>query len=326
MIRTASFLAVLGGCLVLARGGVAAPEPVWLTGEVRAANAEAIIVPHSNSWPVVLRYLVPEGTEVKPGDVLLRIDPGQSATQVLQIAAQIEQADARTAKEAAENTVRAADAEKALIDAQAALAKAQIDAKVPREFLSALDADRFRGEYKRAGAEFALKTRELAAALAAIERRRNDGRLEVEKLKADLIYHRSQVDHAEQRAEHAGVITIGSDPSSGQRYGEGASAYPGQVAGQVIGTDALSVRAYVLEPDRAGLSVGMSVDLHFDALPSAPAKGHINSISGAPEPRAQWGDGRYFSIDIDLDLEQATTLPLLPGMSVRVEALREKAP
>ena len=45
-----------------------------MTGEVRAENAEGIYVPPSDSSPVVLRYYVPEGTRVQPGDVLVEID------------------------------------------------------------------------------------------------------------------------------------------------------------------------------------------------------------------------------------------------------------
>ena len=38
----------------------------------------------------------------------------------------------------------------------------------------------------------------------------------------------------------------------------------------------------------------------------------------APEPKAEWGTGRYYSLDLALD--GADALPLRPGMSVRVDA------
>ena len=45
-------------------------------------------------------------------------------------------------------------------------------------------------------------------------------------------------------------------------------------------------------------------------------------ISGAPDRRPEWGEGRYFTLDITLD---AHTLALMPGMSVRVTATPARA-
>ena len=316
--RASSALPVCALWLALAAAPALA-EPVWLTGEVRAIEAEGILVPPSNSSPVVLRYLVPEGSVVEPGEVLVRIDPGQSAAQVSQLEAQIALLEATVARDLAVLEVTAIDAERALVEAEAALAKAEVDAGIPKAHLSALDFDRYQGERQRAGREATLKRAEWEAATAAIARKRNDAALELDKLRADLVYHQAQVANAEQRAETRGRVVYGFDPMRGIRYEEGASAYPGHRIGDVVGESGMAVRAHVLEPDRAGLAEGQSLRLDFDALPGQPASGRIERISGAPDARAQWGDGRYFTVDITLD-PSAAALPLLPGMSVRIEA------
>lgn len=287
------------------------------TGELRAAEAESIYVPPSDSSPVVLRYYVPEGEMVEPGDVLVRIDPGNSTTQVRSLTAQIAQTQARVAKEIAELQVREIDAEIALVDAEAARAKAEVDAAVPREFLSALDADRYAGELERATREFSLKQAELQVARDAVARRRGDASLELAKLQADLDYHTAQVATAEQRAERAGVVIHGFDPWRGQRFDEGASGNPGQKIGEVVADGGMEVRAYVLEPDRVSLVENDPLILSLDALPGMTFSGRIERIAGAPEPKAEWGDGRYFSVDISLDAGEHASL-LRPGMSVRV--------
>lgn len=312
MIRRTELALLL---LVLGASGVDAA--VLLSGEVRAENAESIITPPSNSSPVVLRYYVPEGTRVSPGDVLVRIDPGGSATQIRQLEAQIEQALARAAKELAELQVKAIDAEKAWVDARAARDKARVDAAIPRAHLSGLDFDRHQGEKERAEREFGLKQEELAAARAAVERRAADGTLEVDKLVADRIYHEAQVANAEQRATMEGVVLHGFDNWRGGRFDEGSSAFPGNKIGEVVGDGGMKVRSYALEPDRGALREAQDVGLSFDALPGVRIRGRISRISGAPEPKAEWGEGRYFTIDIDPIDAQA--LPLRPGMSVRIE-------
>jgi multidrug resistance efflux pump len=293
-------------------------ETIWFTGELQALQSEPIIVPPSNSSPVVLRYLAPEGSLVEPGEVLVRIDPGNSATQVRQLESQLLILEATAARDIAALEVAAADAEKALIDARAALAKSRIDAGIPRQHLSALDFDRYQGELQRAEREYALKQEEFIAASAAITRKHHDAGLEADKLRADLVWHRSQVENAEQRAETRGRVVYGFDAWRGNRYEEGASAYPGNKVGEGVGVGGFEVRAHLLETERAGLALQQAVTLHLDAFPGRMLGGRIVRISGAPESRAQWGDGRYFSVDIEL--AEAAPDGALPGMSLRVEA------
>lgn len=307
-------IAAVAMCALIAPASAA----TMLTGEVRAIDAQSIDTPPSNSSPVVLRYFLPEGAWVKPGDVLVRIDPGQAATRLRQLDAQIEQAKAKAAKEVAELRVKAVDAELAQVDADAALETARVDAAIPRELIAGLDFDRHRGERDRAERELALKDRELAAARTAVDRRIADGQLEVGKLDEEHDYNEAQVQLAEVRADRAGILihAFNSMSEAGGRYDEGSSSYPGQKIGEVVGAGTMAVRAYALEPDRVGLAPGQIVELVFDALPGRRVQGRITTISGAPEPKFEWGDGRYFQIDIALPGQ--SQLPLRPGMSVRV--------
>lgn len=295
-----------------------ARERVLLTGRVDALDSQVLYTPPSNSSPVVLRFYLPEGSQVQPGDPVVRIDPGQSLTQIRQLEAQIEQAGARAAKEVAELEVKATDAEIALVDAEATLAKARIDAAVPPEHVSALDYDRHQGELERADREHALKTRELAAAREAVARRRSDAELEIDKLVADRRFHEAQVANAEVRAERAGVVIHGFDNRRGGRIDEGSTSWPGNAIGEVVGSGAeLGVTAWALEPDRAYLREGQAVELSFDALPGSRLSASIRRIAGAPDAKAEWGEGRYFEVAITLPAE-AAELALKPGMNVRV--------
>lgn len=291
---------------------------VVLTGEVRAVDAQQVITPFADSSPVVIRYFIPEGEPVKAGEVVLRIDPGQSASRVPELAIQIEQAHARVAKEVAELQVKAVDAELALVDAEAELATARLDASIPSDLISGLDYDRHQGELDRTTREVALKQRELAIAREAVQRRAVDGTLEVEKLTVERDYHAALVETAEVRADRDGTVVHGfTNIGTGGRVDEGSSVMPGSVAGEVVGDGGVSVQAWVLESDRRALRAGQPVALGFDALPGRSVAGSISRISGAPERRPEWGEGRWFAVEIDFS---GDGLRLLPGMSVRVIA------
>ena len=292
-------------------------QAVVLTGEVRAIDAQQILTPQSNSAPVVIRYYVPEGERVKKGDVVLRIDPGQSASRIPELELQIEQTQAKDAKDIAELRVAAVTAEMALVDAEAELATAKLDATIPPDLISGLDYDRNQGELDRATREVVLKRKDLAAARAAVQRREEDGRLQVQKLVMQRDYHAALVRTAEVVADRDGIVVHGFNPMTGGRMDEGVSTMPGSKAGEVVSGGRMDVRAWALEPDRRGLAVGQHVDITFDAMPARKMTGRIAFITGAPERRQEWGDGRYFTLDITLD---AHALSLMPGMSVRVIA------
>src|SRR5690606_32661551 len=313
--RRAALFAALLACLA----APAAPAAV-LTGEVRATDAQVLYVPFSNSSPVVIRYFVAEGEQVKQGDPVLRIDPGQAASQLPELDAQIEQAQATAAKALAELQVKALEAESALVDARAELDTARLDTGLPRELVSGLDYDRYQGEFDRTTREAELLQRQLDAARAAVERQRKDSGLEVEKLQLKRDYYATVAANAEVRATRDGVVVHGYNNNwLGGRIDEGSSAMPGSEAGQVVTPgSAMRIRAWALEPDRRALQVDQVVRLSFDALPGRSVDGRIRAIAGAPEPRAEWGSGSYFVVDIELPPD--TGLPLLPGMSVRVVA------
>ncbi len=288
-----------------------------ITGEVRAIQAQPIYTPPSQSSPLVLRYYIADGTEVKAGDPVLRIDPGGAGARLRELAADIEKAEAKAARDIAELEVKAIDADIGFVDAQAALAKARIDAQLPRELLSGLDYDRYRGELQRTERELVLKRDQLSDANAAVERRRKDAQLEIERMRLEEKYQQAQLENAEVRAERSGVVLHGFDPWSGQRFDEGSSAQIGQMVGEVATIEELGVRAYALETERNAFKNGDLVRIDFDALPTLHMTGLIESISAAPEQRQVWGDGRYFTLDIRFESEPDRA-QLVPGMSVRI--------
>ena len=297
------------------------------TGEIRLEGAQPIETPPSMSSPVVLRYFVPDGTRVKSGDVLLRIDAGQAEGQVRKLQADLALQRAKDAKEIADLQLKACDAELKLADAKADRDTAAVDAALPRNLVSALNYDRYQSEMQRTERALSVQRAEAGEAEAAVARRREDGALQQKKKQMELDFDQRQVARAVVRATHAGTVIHGFDNifGNGGRYEEGSSSYPGQQVGQVVGGGRdYDVHAWVLEPDRAGLAVGQHVQLAVDALPGHTLTGTIQAIAGASTARTDWGDGRYFEMTIGLP--DASDLPLQPGMSVRVDTELEDGP
>ncbi|HEY0200030.1 MAG TPA: HlyD family efflux transporter periplasmic adaptor subunit [Rhodanobacter sp.] len=290
------------------------------SGEVQVADAQDIFTPPSMTMPVVLRYYLADGSRVKKGDVLLRIDAGPAEAQLRTLQAQLDQAAAKNAKEIADLELKQADAELALADAQAERDTAAVDAVIPKALISALDYDRHQGEMQRTERALAVKKLEVAQAITAVARRRQDSDLELGKQRLSLKFNQDQVANAVVRAERDGTLVHGFDNifGTGGRFEEGSSSYPGNSVGHVVDAgSAYTVHGWVLEPDRTGLHAGEAVKLRFDALPGSELQGSIRTISGASAGKDEWGDGRYYEVDIAMPA--AMSLPLLPGMSVQID-------
>ena len=59
-------------------------RPVLITGEVEALDSQTIFVPPSNASPIVVRSFLAEGTQVRKGDIVLRINSA-STTNIDQL-------------------------------------------------------------------------------------------------------------------------------------------------------------------------------------------------------------------------------------------------
>jgi len=295
---------------------VAKSRPVLLTGEVIAKDSQTIFVPPSNAAPVVLRNFIAEGSKVKKGDLVLRIEtPDSSNIEQLEIGMQ--QTRAKAEAEVAKLEVTALEAEKNLITAKSVLAKALVDAALPKSQISGLDFDKHQGEKERSERDLQVKQLAFDNAQKSIIRKKSDANLELKKQEININYLKTQLTRSEVRAAQDGYVVHGYSKWRNERLEEGSSAFPGNSAGQIIGSGQMEVRAWALEADRIYLKQGQAVKLKFDALPGIEALASIARISNAPEEHNTWGYGRYFRVDIKLPEQQ--DFNLVPGMSVLIE-------
>jgi multidrug efflux pump subunit AcrA (membrane-fusion protein) len=228
---------------MLGRAAATPTRPVLLTGEVVASDSQTIFVPPSNNSPVLLRNFVAEGSTVKKGDLVLRIEAKEADT-LTRLEIELEQAKARTTREVADLIVKAIESEQALLMGEAALLKAQVDAAIPKEHLSALDYDRYQGERARTELDLQLKTKATVNANEAVARRRADGELEAKKLLFNLLFLKSQLAEAEVRATRDGLVVHGYSEWRGERCDEGTSAAPGNTAGHILGSGQMRGSAF----------------------------------------------------------------------------------
>lgn len=218
----------------------------------------------------VTEVLVEENTEVKAGDILVRLDPRDTQSRIDQAAAQLAQAEAQvtqSASQIADANARVAQAEAQLVKADAdyrrvkdlsdkkVASKQELDAAT-----SAFDAAKAGVESVRAAAKAAEASRQM---------------MEAQRQTAQAV-----LDDAKLQNSYT-VITAPSDGRIGRRNVEvGNHIQPGQPVFAIV-EPSVWIEANFKETQLSKMREGQRVEFTVDALPGANFTGEVESFSPA---------------------------------------------
>ncbi len=293
-------------------------DTLLITGTVRATYAQKLRAPRLDSWRMQIQWMAPEGSLVKAGDEVVRMDSANLSSEIDQLELQLRGAEQRAQKELAELEVALIEAERARVEADAARAKAAIDAGVPAAHLPKIQFERYQLDLERADNALLEASARRDTAQSGIGKRQAELALERQTLGLDLERKREQLISASLRAERSGSVLYASDPQTGNKLNVGANVQFSTLVAEVTEAADLVVVAWLNEVDGLRLAPDAAVRLTLDAQPDTPFAGQIRRRSGAAEAREAWGASRYFELEIAI--QPPADLVLTPGMSVLVEA------
>jgi len=259
-----------------------AKHEVRLTGIVEAVHSSKVLVPQiwGQGGPVTLTKLIPNGSEVKEGDIVALFDATQQADTVRDTQAKYDDLGHQVEQKAAQNR---ADAEKRTSDlrqAEADLAKAGMELQ-KGPILS--DIERLEDEVKvdiaRKHVESLNKSNALhdkadQAALRILELQRDRQKVALERAQ-------SNVAKMEARANLSGMVAhqnLYRNNSMGHAQ-EGDQLYRGQPLVSIFDPQEMLVRCSVGEPDGAALVTGTRATVFLDAYPELALPAHFEFSS-----------------------------------------------
>ncbi len=304
---TPSRLAVTRGDLV---------TRLLLTGELVAGEAEQLVVPDANVWPVTIRWLAEDGIEVQEGDPVVEFDNSQVTSNLDQLRAQrIEQANQLVvvqARTAADESAAAFEVERR----RAAAIKARLEAEVPAEVIAQSVRDERRLALDKAELE-------LAQAEVALEAERRAARSDLEVQRIKLARAEAALDRAQERLEllvlravRDGILVLANHPWEERPLQVGDGTYPGWLVGRLPDLTTMMVSARLSDVDDGLITPGRPVAVTLDAFPGIDFAGTVREIDPIASEHGAGSSRRFFRVEIDLervDLER-----MRPGMSVKV--------
>ncbi len=300
---------------------------VRLTGTVEAVNFLAIAAPRLSGpglGTLVITRLMPSGTHVKKGDLLVQFDQQQQIRNALDQEANYQDFVEQINKKKADQATTKASDDSALHQAENDVNSSAFEVK-RNEILSKIDAEKNNLAYEQAKATyqqlkktFALKRQAADAELKSLEIQRDRARDAME-------YARKNTGRLEIHAPIDGIVVLNTIWKGGQmgEVQEGDEVRAGIPFMQIVNQGAMQVRARVNQADVSMLHVGQSVRVGLDAYPDLSFKGKLDRIAAVGVTSSLNDKVRSFNVLFSID---GSDPRLMPDLSASLDVELERIP
>ena len=308
-------------------GTVAAPQAVRLKGMTAAVAARSIMAPRIAGQQVgtlTITKLIPSGTRVKHGDLLVEFDRQAQLRDFIDKQAQADDLNQQVIEaQAKEDAARAKD-DTEIKQAEDALAKAKLEMEKV-ELLSRIDAEKAQEDLDEAQATLAqlkqtydLKRKAAQASIRILEIQRDRTRETMQHAQANSAL-------MEIHAPIDGIVvfnTIWKQGNMGEVQ-EGDQVRPGVPFMQVVDPALMEVLVPVNQEDLLGLKLGEKAKVRLDAYSDLVFDGQLESI----DPMGTRGDFspklRKFNATFSIKGHDPR---LMPDLSAAVDVDSARAP
>jgi hypothetical protein len=256
---------------------------IRLSGTVEAIQSTTVAAPRlagPNAQSLVITRLVPPGTTVKPGDLVVEFDRQQQLTNALDRRAELADLEQQIRKREAQERAAAAKDDSELKVAESSQSRAELD-MIKNDMIAKIEAE------KNANA--------LEQAKATLEQLKTTYDLKRKAAEADIRMLRIRRDRAENAMKMAetnasrmaitapigGMVVLKTIWKSGQmaEVQEGEEVRAGVPVADIVNPNAMRVRARVNQADINDLRLGQPATVGLDAYPDLRFGGTIMQIS-----------------------------------------------
>ncbi len=297
---------------------------VSATGDVRAVRSQTLTAPATGAQVRILR-LLPTGTVVKKGEVVVRFDPSDQEFQVEEQRSLLREAELEIEKLDAEGEAQRAQDEVDLLTARFDVRKGMLDVQ-GNELLGAIEARKRELTLEEARRRLAqlqedVKSRAQSsdAALAVAREKQRKAQLTIDQAQRLL-------DQMELRAEMDGVVAVQDNRETNffftgmtfNEYREGDTVSSGRAVVDVLDLSQVELAVKVPETERARMTTGRTAAVRLDSIGGLELTARATLVGGIAPGRfwgQQQGPTRQFEVTFAFDSVPAQ---LRPGLTAQV--------
>ncbi len=283
------------------------------SGELSAAESTAIMPPPGSRAPRTIRWLAPNYSWVKEGEVVARFDVSTAEREANTAGIEIDKVDLQVLGKERElqrllselgNDLEILDIEKLMatefnFDNELAYSRFEIiDAMRDRALLDYKSGhlENKKGSYsERQGAEVAV---------LEAQRSTQESKFDEQQL---MLQNREVI------APHDGYF-VTEKSWWGQPIDVGSTVFSGNKLASIPNLDKMIATLQVLETEAVGIVVGQKADLFVDAFPDRALTGTVSAITATAAPIERDNPVKYFMVTVALD--QSDPEWIIPGAIV----------
>lgn len=291
-----------------------------VTGTTEAVRMRTIVAPmleNQQFGTLTITKLVPGGTRVRRGDLLVEFDRQAQMRNFIDKQDEYQKLASQAIQEQAKDDTARAKDETEIQQAESDLSKAQLEMQ-KLELLSQIDAekaqqtlDEAKATVQQLRATFDLKRKSAHSAVRLLEIQRDRAQQVMDHARAntELMEIKSPID---------GVVVLSTIWKQGKmgQVQEGDQVRAGVTFMQVVDPSSMQVRAFVNQEDFLALRFGNTARIHLDAYPELVFPGRLVEMA----PIARSGDFsnklRSFAVVFSID---GTDSKLMPDLSAAVD-------
>jgi len=299
--------------LVRARGELTARRSVQITAPVNVPDLQIV-------------WMAPPGSEVKPGQVVIKFDPSAAKQQINEHTAALHSAQANLDQALAQARITAEKDKLDLATATYDLEKARLEAS-KQAVVSVIQGEESKIESGLAQEKLNVQeaTNHLhvtsdQAKVASLTRLRDQEVRELDITNQQLLA-------MEVKSPGNGIINILGNYSQGwmnaQPYKVGDHAAPGTLLADIPDLSTIEMESKVEEVDRGRISPGDAVLVHIDAFPEKTWNAKLSVISPLTEQNWEWPPTRSFKSYAAIEQPDKK---LRPGMNASSDFVISRIP
>jgi len=290
------------------------------TGELLAINAVSINMPSIGfryGWQFKIIELVDNGTIVKLGDKIAKIDEATVRKRIIELETQLNLEQANLNKQIIEQDNQVQSLEIALEEEQANYELKELE----------LETFKFESPRKRniKKLEFEQVIINRTKAIRNIERQKiiKENQIKIQKLKVNQI--KLDIEEAYIAVTKLdiispinGIVQLKKNRRSKQNYKVGDEIFLNQSFALVPDINSMKVKTSINELDYKKVQLGQKVKVRLDALPEVVFEGKVSSLGKLSKPKEQDSKIKVFDAEITIINNDER---LKPGMTVSCQIL-----
>jgi HlyD family secretion protein len=288
-----------------------------MTAAVEARSIQAPLIAGAQVGTLTITKMVPSGTRVKQGDLLVEFDRQAQLRDSIDKQAQSEDENEKVIEEQAKEAAARASDETAMTQAEDALSKAKLEMEKV-ETMSRIDAEKAQEDLDEAKATLAqlketfdLKRKAAQASIRILEIQRD-------RTRETMLHAQANSALMQIHAPIDGIVvlnTIWKQGSMGEVQ-EGDQVRPGVPFMQVVDPAVMEVHVPVNQEDLLGLKLGEKAQVHLDAYSDLVFDGQLESIDPMGTPGDFSSKLRHFSATFSIKGHDPR---LMPDLSAAVD-------